>query len=61
MVSNMKEEWKDILGYESYYQVSSTRDAERQTGIFHNSISRCCNLLQSTAGGFYWKYVEEVA
>jgi len=38
----------------------STRDAERQTGIFHNSISKCCNLLQSTAGGFYWKYLEEV-
>ena len=39
----------------------STRDAERQTGILHNSISLCCNLKrQLTAGGYYWKYVEEV-
>lgn len=39
----------------------STRDAERQTGILHNSISLCCNLKrQQTAGGYYWKYVEEV-
>lgn len=38
----------------------STRDAERQLGIHHNSIARCCNLKQQTAGGFYWKYVEEM-
>lgn len=39
----------------------STRDAERQTGILHNSISNCCNLKQATAGGFYWIYAEEVS
>lgn len=39
---------------------TSTREAEKITGIFHNSISRCCNLKQLTAGGYCWKYVEEV-
>ena len=38
----------------------STRDAERQTGILHNSIALCCNLKQLTAGGYCWKYTEEV-
>lgn len=36
----------------------SMRDADRQTGIDHSSISKCCNGKQKTAGGYKWKYIE---
>lgn len=35
----------------------STREAERETGVDHSSIIRCCKGKQKTAGGFIWKYV----
>ena len=31
---------------------SSIREAERQTGIFHGSISKCCSGKSKTAGGY---------
>jgi hypothetical protein len=34
----------------------SSREAERQTGISHNSILKCCNNIFKQAGGFIWKY-----
>jgi group I intron endonuclease len=34
----------------------STHDGERQTGVNHSSISRCCKGRQQTAGGFKWYY-----
>lgn len=33
-----------------------TREAERKTGIKNQSISRCCNNLQKTAGKYEWRY-----
>lgn len=40
---------------------NSTRDAERHTGILHNSIACCCNSKrQNTAGGYCWKYENEL-
>ena len=37
----------------------SIMDVERELGIDHSSISRCCKGKQKSAGGFIWKYVEE--
>lgn len=34
----------------------STREAERQTGIACEQISRCCKGRNHHAGGFKWKY-----
>ena len=34
----------------------STQEAERITGIFHQSIAPCCNGKRKSAGGFVWKY-----
>lgn len=41
-----------------YYGV---REAERQTGIYQSSISRCCNDNYGfkTAGGYHWEYANE--
>ena len=37
---------------------SSISDAERETGVSHSSIIKCCNNKLKTAGGFIWKYAE---
>ena len=34
----------------------STHEAERVTGIYHGSISKCCNGKYKSAGGFVWRY-----
>ena len=36
---------------------SGTREAERQTGIEHSSISKCCKGKLNTAGGYTWEYI----
>ena len=35
----------------------SATEAQRQTGIPQSSISRCCNRLQKTAGGYRWQFI----
>ena len=37
----------------------SVREAERETGILHNNISKCCNNIPwyKTAGGYKWSFV----
>lgn len=37
---------------------NSSREAERQTGIYHNQISKCCLKRKkfNTAGGYHWCY-----
>ena len=34
----------------------SLKQAERETGISHQSISHCCRGKYNTAGGFIWQY-----
>ena len=34
-------------------------EAERETGIAHQSIAHCCKGKYHTAGGYIWKYKEE--
>lgn len=36
----------------------TAREAERETGVDHTTISRCCKNKQKTAGGFCWQYKE---
>ena len=35
----------------------STKQAERETGIYHSHISKCCSGKSKTAGGMRWEYV----
>ena len=34
-------------------------DVEREIGIMHQDISKCCKGKQKTAGNFIWKYAEQ--
>lgn len=36
----------------------SLGEAERNTGVLHGNISKCCKGTIKTSGGFKWKYVE---
>ena len=38
----------------------STGEAERQTGIRHGNIVKCCNGQTPTAGGYKWEYAEDL-
>ncbi len=38
---------------------SCTKEAERDTGIWNQNISRCCNGKAETAGGYVWRFREE--
>lgn len=44
---------KDNRLIAEYY---GTREAERQTGVYHSSISACCKGKIQSAGGFKWRY-----
>lgn len=35
----------------------STKQAERETGVYHSHISKCCSGKAKTAGGMRWEYV----
>lgn len=42
-------------------EYSSMREAEEETGVSNSKICACCKKRRGTAGGFKWKYKEEVA
>lgn len=48
---------KKVLCIETDIVYRSTRQAERDTGIFQTGIGRVCNNKQITAGGYHWEYV----
>lgn len=35
----------------------SMSEAHRETGVFVDSISKCCKKIYKTAGGYIWEYV----
>ena len=37
----------------------NSREAERQTGVLHQNIGRCCNNKHTTAGGYFWRKLED--
>ena len=41
-------------------EYSSIMEASRETGIENTSIGRCCKEKQKTAGGYIWRYADEV-
>lgn len=58
----LDESSKKVIQYEIQIIVkekaryNSIREAERQTGIVHTSISKCCRHKQEKAGGYIWRY-----
>lgn len=42
-------------------EFASIKDAEKETGVNTSKICACCRKRRNTAGGFKWKYKEEVA
>lgn len=43
-------------GGEYIAEFSSTIEAEKETGVWHNNISKVCKGKAKTAGGFIWRY-----
>ena len=50
---------KKVMCVETGKTYYSTREAERETGVGHTSISEVCNGKRLTAKGLHWKFVEE--
>lgn len=46
------------MNYISEYP--SGRDAERRTGVFRANISKCCKFKVKSAGGFIWRYKNDI-
>ena len=36
------------------------RDAEKELNIDESSIAKCCRLKRKTAGGYIWKYADDI-
>lgn len=49
-----------VICVETQVVYGSLREAHRDTGIKHGSISSACLGKSKTAGGYHWEYVEEV-
>lgn len=48
---------KAVMCVETGIAYDSACEASRQTGVFSDSINKCCHGKQHTAGGFHWKFV----
>lgn len=48
-----------IICLETAVVYPSTKEAERQTGVYHSNISNCINGKLKTAGGYHWTKVIE--
>lgn len=48
------------LSGELIYIFNNLTEAEFKTGISHGNISNCCNGKRKTAGGFIWKYYDDI-
>lgn len=54
---NRKDLSRPIKCIENGVVYHSTKEAERQTGVYHSDISKCCNGDRKTAGGFHWQSI----
>ena len=50
----------DVISNKIISKFDSLIDAERNTKISFKQIWKCCNKQRKTAGGFIWKYADEV-
>lgn len=48
------------LSNELIYVYENMTDVELKTGVNHSNVSACCNGRRKVAGGFTWKYFEEI-
>ena len=49
---------KAVLCIEMNKIFGSAMEAERETRIAHENISKCCNGKRKSAGGYHWRYVD---
>lgn len=54
-----KSKSKAVFCVELNQEFYGTREAERQTGVAHSSISSCCKGKLKSAGGYHWRYADE--
>ena len=50
---------KPVLCVETGIVYYSAREANKQTGISYKNISRVCNKIKKTTGGYHWEFVKE--
>ena len=48
---------KQVLCVETGKIYPSTMEVERQLNLKQGDISRCCNGIRNTCGGYHWFYV----
>lgn len=48
---------KKVVCIETGKEYKSAREAAKDTGVNADSISKCCNGKNKTAGGYHWKRV----
>lgn len=48
----------DIQTNEIINTFVSQKEAERQTGIYHSNIAKCCKGKSHHAGGYKWRYID---
>ena len=53
----MKNVSKKIFCIELNQIFDSIHEAERQLGLANESISRCCNGIRKTCGGYHWSFI----
>lgn len=49
------------VNFNKIREFRSIKEAERETGVNNSKICACCKERRNTAGGFRWKYKEEIA
>jgi group I intron endonuclease len=50
-----------VICIETNTVYGSTIEASREFGIIRSGITRCCSGKTKTAGGYHWKYADDVA
>lgn len=48
---------KQVMCIETGVAYPSSSEAARQLGFAQTNISRCCNGIRNTCGGFHWRFV----
>ena len=48
------------LDFKFVAEYESSREAERQTGITHTNINKCCKGIYYQANGYIWVYKEDI-
>ena len=49
---------KKVYCLELHKIFPSIREASRQLGLYQESVSRCCNGIYKTSGGYHFKYID---